>query len=431
MSKLKDNIDELIEAGVIDWNTGDKIRNYYENKPSKNSNRILIFFGILGALLVGLGIILIVAHNWDRLSISFKTVLAFTPLVIAQGICVMVKLKRNDSQAWKEGASVFLFLAVGAAMALISQVWQIEGDMRQFILTWLLLALPIMFLMPSSAVSLLVLVGVVQLGRRHIPNIGVPSIGNHVPLDQLGIYLACVLYYFLLLNRSARSLFTDWHHYAIPVVGLLIIVRSIIDFGPLSTFALLATFGILYNIGKLPFVDGNRLRRNPYLVIGSLGTVITLYINSFLGFWKAWREREGYLIDFNSNYIIFILLLIWLGLTVHFLMRKGIKQLNPIQAMLPFFILFPFSYTLSLHAGMIVSNLCLLTIGLYYFWQGNKNSRLTLLNYGMIIIAAVIISRFFEMDISFVSRGICFVIVGLAFFLANYFLIRKSKSSST
>lgn len=432
MGKLQDNIKELIEAGVIDWKTGDKINKYYENKQSKNSNRVLVFFGILGSLLVGLGIILIVAHNWDRLSTSIKTLLAFTPLVLGQVICLVLKIKKNESQTWKEAASVFLFFAIGAAIAMVGQIWQIEGDVHQFVFTWLVLALPIMFLMPSSAVSLLILIGATQLNWQAMGMRDVGDISNvlaYVPLKQLLVFSGPMSYYFLLQMKSPKSLFTDWHHYVIPIVAVIIIIRSTFNFGPFIVITFLATFGIIYNVGKRPFLENNSLRRNPYLVIGAMGTVVILYLTSFMAFWKDWTSKSV-TIDYTSNYITFVLIIIWIILTVLFIMRKGIREINPIQVCLPFFLLFPFSVTTAYMAGMIVSNLCLMAIGLYYFWQGHKTSKLTLLNFGMIIIAAVIITRFFEMDISFVSRGICFVLTGLAFFAANYYLIKKSKSSS-
>ena len=59
--------------------TGDKISNYYKKQP-ENPNRLLLAFGILAAILIGLGIILIMAHNWENLSVQAKTGAAFLPL---------------------------------------------------------------------------------------------------------------------------------------------------------------------------------------------------------------------------------------------------------------------------------------------------------------------------------------------------------------
>jgi uncharacterized membrane protein len=41
----------------------------------------VVLFSILGAALMGSGIILLLAHNWDQLSRVMRTVISFAPLV--------------------------------------------------------------------------------------------------------------------------------------------------------------------------------------------------------------------------------------------------------------------------------------------------------------------------------------------------------------
>ena len=72
---------------------------------------LIIVFGVLGAILVGLGMVLIIAHNWDDLSRMTKTGLAFLPLLLGQGLCGYVLLRKQDSVAWRESATAFLFFA--------------------------------------------------------------------------------------------------------------------------------------------------------------------------------------------------------------------------------------------------------------------------------------------------------------------------------
>lgn len=79
MNVLED-ISELLRAGVISQETADKIKEYYKSKGNQSHHKLFIVFGILGAILVGLGILLIIAHNWDNFSRISKTVLAFFTL---------------------------------------------------------------------------------------------------------------------------------------------------------------------------------------------------------------------------------------------------------------------------------------------------------------------------------------------------------------
>ncbi len=45
----------------------------------------ILYLGILGSLLVGLGIVLLVAHNWDEMSRQCKLSLLFLPLACRPG----------------------------------------------------------------------------------------------------------------------------------------------------------------------------------------------------------------------------------------------------------------------------------------------------------------------------------------------------------
>jgi uncharacterized membrane protein len=74
---LQKDIQELVEANVISPEIANAIQDYYIQKEESSPNKLVIVFGILGALLVGLGIILIIAHNWDTLSRGIKTFLGF------------------------------------------------------------------------------------------------------------------------------------------------------------------------------------------------------------------------------------------------------------------------------------------------------------------------------------------------------------------
>ena len=111
-------ITELLNAGIITPEIAERINNYYNTKSGPPQNKVVIVFGILGALLVGLGIILILASNWDDLPRSVKTVIAFIPLLIGQFCCGYTLIKKEDSMAWREASSVFLIIAIGASISL-------------------------------------------------------------------------------------------------------------------------------------------------------------------------------------------------------------------------------------------------------------------------------------------------------------------------
>ena len=87
---MQRDLNELVAANVISQEIADKIQNYYKTKKGRSVNWLFVVFGILGGILISLGIILIIAHNWDNLPRLTKTILAFIPLLIGQLLCVYV-----------------------------------------------------------------------------------------------------------------------------------------------------------------------------------------------------------------------------------------------------------------------------------------------------------------------------------------------------
>ena len=153
-SRIQNDLHELVEEQVITNDVASNIEDYYRSKQDHSPNRLFTVFGVLGSLLVGLGIILILAHNWDNFSKSIKTGFAFLPLVIGQ-LFVGYSILKKKSETWKEASGTFLFFAVGACIALISQIYNIPGNLSEYLLTWVILCLPLVYLLKSNALALL------------------------------------------------------------------------------------------------------------------------------------------------------------------------------------------------------------------------------------------------------------------------------------
>ena len=95
----------------------------------------------------------------------------------------------------------------------------------------------------------------------------------------------------------------------------------------------------------------------------------------------------------------------------------------------PFAIIFALGWSSSLAAVLI--NLLVFAIGLLTVVEGGRKEHLGILNYGLLIIAALAACRFFDQDISFLWRGLIFLLIGVSFFGANYWIIRKRAKATT
>lgn len=418
-----------VSEGLISPEQADRIRAYYRDKAPDGSNRLMITFGALGALLVGLGIILIVAHNWDQLGRTTKTVFAFLPLVIGQVLCGYTLLKKGDSPVWREASATFLFFSVGACISLVGQIYHIPGEVDDLLKVWMGLVFPLAYIMRSSVSSLLFLVGITYYASW----VGYTRMGPAEPYLYL-LFLLLFLPYYLYLGRSRPgSNFTVFHHWLVPISAIIVLGAFITDFGELITLAYVSLFGAMYHLGSTRYFEEHKLRSNGYLILGVLGTVVVLLVLSFEEVlatmaMEKWLKADpfwGYSPEWISALLLSILAL---GLWVYRIRTASLRKWEWTGFA---FLIFPLlffltSYQLWLaHVGI---NLLVLGIGVYTLWRGTEEDSLWILNMGLLIITALITCRFFDTEISFVWRGIIFVLVGGGFFGANYLLVKKRES---
>ncbi len=423
---LHNDIAELLKAGVINSETAVNIQEYYKQNRSSTTSRLFIVFGILGAILVGLGIILIVAHNWDELSRGVKATLAFLPMIVGQLFCAFTLLKKHESIAWREASAAFLFFAVGACIALISQIYNIPGDLGAFILTWIILSLPLIYVIKSSVVSLLCLIGITFYGCET----GYWSRTTEDTYLYWIILLLILPHYYLLVKNTPKSNFTTFHNWAIPLSVVTMLGTLADDHTPLMWIAYMSLFGIFYHVGNILHFDQQKLRNNGYKITGSLGTIGLLLYLSFNFFWEdlgSYDINFSELIASREFWIATILSLIAAGgLGWHF-KNNQLILFKPIALV---FILFILTFIIGIYSpfAMVLINLCVFAIGILTVGVGADQDHLGILNYGLLIITALVVCRFFDSDISFVLRGILFVLVGIGFFTANYLMLKKRKT---
>ena len=410
----------LLKANVISEETAQKIKEHYARNGDENQNKLFMIFGILGAILSGLGIILILAHNWDDLSNSVKSIISFLPLLIGQLFCGYSILKKSENPVWRESSAVFLFFGIGASISLIAQVYNIPGDLNSFIVTWMLLGLPLVYLLGTSIVSLLYLVGITYYCCN----------SNYFTYPKEQTYLFWLLFsgimphYYQLLTTKPQSNFTSFHHWFI-AVSLMITLGSIGDGNEkLLYLSYMCLFAIYYFIGKNSFFENQKLKFNSYQIIGKLGILFMLFIYSFKSFWQYYHKNklhENALLA-SPEFIIASILVI----TAAVLFYKKNKPTNfkdfgiiEIIFLLNIPLLFMGEF------AAIIANAIVLTMGILEIKRGNQLNNLRILNFGLLIITILTTCRFFDTDFSFIVRGFLFISLGLGFFLTNYLMLKK------
>jgi len=80
-------------------------------------------------------------------------------------------------------------------------------------------------------------------------------------------------------------------------------------------------------------------------------------------------------------------------------------------------------------AAATVMNCYALLLGIDILARGIHTNSIARANFGLLLIAALAICRFFDGDLSFVARGVGFIIVGVGFLVANLLLFKRRTAS--
>ena len=423
-SKLIKELPELIENKVISKEVALSIEQYYHSKQNNSPNKLFMVFGVLGSILVGLGIILILAHNWDDFTRSTKTIFAFLPLLIGQ-FFVGFSILKKKSATWKEASGTFLFFAVGASISLVAQIYNIPGNMSSFLLTWILLCLPLIYLLKSNSIMILHLVFITW----YVCSYGYSFMNySNSPWLYLALLALSLPHYWQLLKHKLDANITSIINWLVPL-SLIITLGTFVEHEEALGFLLyLLLFSLFYNIGKIPYFENQKLRRNGFLITGSLGIVTILLIASFRWLWKDIIRIDSFQVQ--ELYMSAVLFLMSILTLVYLYLKHKVKSFNIFQFV---FVIFTVLFFIGINNEMvpaILVNMLIFALGVVTVKIGADKFHFGVLNYGLLIIAALVTCRFFDTDMSFVLRGLLFVGVGVGFFLTNYYMLKKQKSKT-
>lgn len=417
---------DLIRAQVITEETAQRIKDYYDDQPGQSSIRLFIVFGILGSLLIGLGIVLIIAHNWDNLSKAIKLIIGFLPLLTGQVVAAFVLIKKREAVAWREGAATFIFLAIAVSISIVSQVYNIEGDLKGFLFIWMCLALPVVYVLRSSVASLLFISGITwyacEVGYFNYPY-------NNAPAYWVLLSLILPFYYLEFIQKNLKNNFFYFHSWALALSVTICLGLLADDRGELIMIAYMSLFSGYVLMSQLKPFETGRVLSNAYLVMGSVGTIVLLLALSFDWYWDDLNDIKS-TTSITPIVVSAVVTLLSIALLLLALRTKKWSELNSKSyAFLVFIALFLIGSRIPSFSQVLV-NFLILVLAVRTIRDGAEQNHLGILNYGLLIITALICCRFFDTDFSFVMRGLLFIAIGAGFFVTNYYLIQKRRKGA-
>jgi hypothetical protein len=281
------------------------------------------------------------------------------------------------------------------------------------------LTLPLPYVMRSSATSLLFIFGITVYA----------CVVGYVESDGTPWYywmlLACVLPFAVSVMAKVDGNFAAFHRWII-CLSLLITLGAFDSRSEMLPLAYMTLFSLMILLGDHPLYAKVRLISNAFLVVGSIGGVIVLLTYTFRSVWQ-YTSVEAFVYD--EGFFVTLLLVIAAAIMLVLAIReRGVRQVHPNSWL---FLVFIVVFTLGSINNLFfpwLCNLLLLVIGVITTRRGAEKDNMVILNYGLMIMTVLILSRFLDTHMTFVVRGILFLIVGFSFFAANYWLLKKRKA---
>jgi uncharacterized membrane protein len=418
---------DLVSQGVMPQEVAERIRKYYGDPEASGSTAkrwATIVFSVLGTMLIGGGIILLLAHNWEELSRPMRAAISVFPLVVSAGLGAWLLWTQRPSTAWREGVGTIQTLAIGLSIALVSQTYHLGGRFDEFMLTWSLLALPIAYLLGATVPALLYLVGI---------TVWTGSVVNH------GIQS---LWYFLLLGLALpylwwtgrenpyhpRPVWCGWVLAVTACIGSGIAVESISDRFQTWPMLLGGLFGLLFLAGARWWSEASAAWQRPFQNIGALGAIGLSLILSFTAPWEEihpyyWKAGNTHMTALEITVAAIFpvaALVLWLWNWRKWAKHETMLAAMPVVAVI--------AWICGIQGGTDIAaalfTVYLFAFGVVMLAVGMRGRRMGIVNAGMAVLAAIILCRFFDSHINFVLKGVAFILVGIGFLATNLVLLR-------
>jgi uncharacterized membrane protein len=139
MSKLEKGLKEWVSEGFINQEQADRINAFESSKPE--NSWILSGLLILGAIIIGIGVISLIAANWYQIPNSIKIATDF--ILLSAVAFWTLKTWESKKNVQFEVLLLFFMLLCLASIGLISQIYHTGGKLYQALMFWSLITFPV------------------------------------------------------------------------------------------------------------------------------------------------------------------------------------------------------------------------------------------------------------------------------------------------
>ena len=409
--------------GLVTADSAKVLRERFKAQGATSAGTGALMLGIVGALLLGSGLIVLISHNWDAFSRFQRLACAFVPLLLSQ-VWTASLLRRGTVEVWKrESAGLLQTLTTGACIALVSQIYQMGGEWTQFLLGWCLLTVPLAWALRARFVAIFYALGIgvwaLSQSRVNAPWHETPWI---YPLLLLALWPYCPGFR---LQQLPDLLFRRVLTLSVAAGIAACSIRACLNSGLPAPqvegaafwLLLLGASGLsLFPLSKTALTDS--LNTKPQVVFPCL---ILLHYGFFATLLEGGEAFTAAAVSGMHTHWGRLLLVVFALLGAVAVRQRRFALLS--LAMIP---LLPLLATLLPVSLSTLSTLHLTAVGLTLIvldFYGKPSSP----RGGAAILTGLIVIRIFDSHFSLVAKGLVFMGAGIAFLAFNHFMSRRKQ----
>ncbi len=403
--------------GIVSVEQAQLLRDRYAQPPAGSWGKVI--FSALGAIIFGLGIVLLLAYNWEGMHRLTKLAFILGAVVLAHGLGIW--LRTPGSAHPKIGESLHLLgtMLFGAGIWLIAQIYHIDEHYPNAFLVWSLGALLLGWVIPSMAHTLLAMA---LLAVWHSFEVFQFHYANHwaIWLIALGILPQAWLRRSstTLLFSSALLAFT----YATAVLGL---DTGTGDWVLAVLLAIAASCIIASRIAVGSSFPG---AMSPLRIVGFLLYAALLFLLSFDDFAGDVYEPQMQLSLLEWIYFLLPIVVVATALAVLVLRypqaianKLDRLELGMVLCVLIVALLLSFGILVSPQVSWLFFSLLFLVHSLLLIWRGTQQLRWQSAALGSVMLSAFVFARFLDLFQSLLMRSLAFLILGAALFAVGFY----------
>jgi len=410
---LKKELPHWIQDGVIDSEQAGQILSRYPERHSLSWGKILI--SGFGAIMVGLGVILLFAYNWDAMGRFSKMSVILGALAITHFFAFRTRLGNHHLS---ESLFILATMLFGAGIWLVAQIYHIDEHYPNAFLLWGFAALLLAWVLPSLPQAILT-VGLVMIW--HFSEALDFDFATHHALVLILIGLFPLIWRLqspILARLVSASFF----------VSLGLATATVDERLSASVLLLVAACLIFFSFWSASQANGwfshtgQELAKPAWLVFAGM-----LFLMSFGDISDDLiRVRFNEPVESLYFYLPLILsqlLFLWLMLKRQFSIITFVVEFSVLLVVAPsIFDIYP------VHLYTLIFNLLLLGLSIGLIYQGSHYADARKMVWGSLIFTVLVFARYTDLFDSLISRALAFLIVGAVLFFAGTVLNRNRNS---